>query len=248
MLPNKKEFVNKVIDEITEGFQIPLKISEKRLDNIISNTMKKFKERDDDVTQVEYIILKNDLFHTELFKQKRIVQMPDCVHAITDLRNIGAREGFYNSNDPDFRKTNFAVHYDNFNWPNHSKGMLTAVGEGYYRNFISQFVLNSVAYRYSDYQRSLVITGKDPIQNLAAEAHVYITENAFYNMDRFFEYVCAKCRISYANVIGFADIPRIGGINLNLEDIREQGKEKIAEIEQHWKDQMSDVHFMIYED
>lgn len=66
-----------------------------------------------------------------------------------------------------------------------------------------------------------------------------------YEIEHFFEYVCAKIKISFANIAGFTDRKLIGNTQINFSEIKNDGKEKISEIEQYWSDQTNTSDFMI---
>jgi len=241
-METRREFIDRVVEEITEGLTIPVSPKTTRISSIIDRALRQFRENDERGTEMEYIIIKSSAFQTDLFKSKRQVKFPEgCVQAVTFLRTMGSNFSDNNIN-PDFLKTNF-------NYVNALNGnpsdMTTSVVNGFYNNFLKNFILKSVAYEFSEYTSSLTVIGRDPNVDLIAEAYVYIPESSFYRMVEFFDYVCGQCKMSFANTMGFINSKQIGNYEVNLQEIRTQGKEMVEEVKEKWKQQRESADFFI---
>lgn len=241
----RDEFIQNVIQELTHSMSVAGSPKEERIDFIIDRVKRKFYENDDRCNVTEYIIMKAELFSTPLFKAKRAVKMPDCVIAITDLRTIGSNY-FGNNINRDYLKTNF-------NYVNALTGnpndMLTAVVNGFYISHLQSFILKTVSFDATGIQFShmLTITGRNPVQDLVATASVTIHEEALFEMADFFDYVVGECKKSFAKIYGFTNTKLIGGVDLNLVEMKDEGKELIDKVEAYWKEMQNNVAFFINE-
>lgn len=237
----RDEFIQRVVDELTEGLSIPASPKRERIETIIDNISKKFYEHDDRTNAPEYIIIKDGMFKTPLFKAKRQVQMPKCVIAITDIRTLGSNY-FGNNINPDYLKTNF-------NYVNAITGnptdMLVSVVNGFYISHLQNFILKGIAYDYNEFSQMLTITGRDPQYDLVATASVTIPLNSLFEMDDFFEYVVGKCRVSFGRIFGFTNAKQIAGYEIDLKEIKTDGQEAIDKVEEYWKDLQGNVDFFI---
>lgn len=238
-LVTRTQFIARVIDEITQGKSLPIQPKADRMDKIIDTAIAEWRQNSDDANEVEYIIFRQDVFETPLFKAKRQVQLPDCVLSISYLKTLGAN--FYNQTvNKDFQKTNFAYATA---ISGNSYDMLTSVVNGYYVDFLRNFVLKDVTYNFSPYTHMLTVIGRDPAYDLVSEAHVYIPEGALFNIPDFFHWVCAKCIINFANIYGFVNAKQIGSYDLNITELKGDAKETIERVRQTWEDQKNTSDF-----
>lgn len=238
-LEQRSKFIKRVLDEITAGYSIPTQPKPERLDSIIDTAVREFRDNDDRANEVEYLILRNDLFQTPLFKAKRQVELPECVLAVTFLKTLGSNY-FSHTVDKDFQKTNFGYVTA---LSGNSYDMLTSVVNSYYVDFLRNFVVKDITHEFSPYTNMLTVTGRDPFADLCAEAHVYIPEGALFKIPDFFNYVCAKCRINFGSIYGFISAKQMGGYDINASDLKSEGKEVIEKIEQKWEEQKNDAGF-----
>jgi len=238
-LPTKTEFLARVIDEITQGKALPLTPNPERLEKILQTAKRKFYDNDDRANQVEYILIKPEMFQTPLFIEKRQVLLPDCVIALSYLKNVGAN--YYNQNvSPDFQKTNFSYAVA---VTGNSYDMLTAVTQGFYADFLRHFVVRDITYEFNPYTHMLTVIGRNPGATAVAEANVAIAEGGLYNIPEFFEWVCAECRINFNRIYTFVDAKQLGSYNLNLADMKAEAKEAKTEVIELWERQTQNNNF-----
>lgn len=237
----RNAFIEQVVEEVTEGRSIPVTPKPSRLETIISRAVKYFNENADDAVEHEYIIIPKTIVGTPLFRNKRRVKLPECVEAVTGLQEVGAllNSGAQNIN-PDYRKTNFNYHLA---VAGDSDTMLYGVMASYYADFIRNFVLRSLAFEYNPHSNMLTILGRDHFADLVAESYVHLCPEDLYNSDRFFRYVCGKVKVSFARVFGFVNAKTVGGLEININDIKNDGEQLIKDVEEEIKDDRNTVDF-----
>ena len=237
----RSAFINEVVDDVTEGKSIPASPKPDRVKTIIDRALKYFKEQDDEGVEFEYAILRIEAFQTELFKSRRQIQMPSCVESVTSVKRMGNVLGGRSTEvDPDYRKTNL-----NFGIANtgNSRDMLTGVTHQFYQDFMGNFNLRTVGYEYNSHTHMLTIVGRDPIESMIAELYVHLPDEGYFEMDRFFRYVTGKCKESFATTFDFIKQKTIGGREINVSQIRSDGKELIKEVKDELKAQKESVDF-----
>lgn len=237
----RSAFINAVVDDITEGKSIPASPKSERVKTIIDRAIKYFKEQDDEGVEFEYAIISKDAFETDLFRSRRQIQFPSCVEAVTNIRRTGNVLGGRNTEiDKDYRKAyfNFAVATSG-----NSREMLTGVTQQFYNDFLMNFQLNSVGYNYNSHTHMVTIIGKDPIESMIAEMYVHLPDEGYFEMDRFFRYVTGKCKESFATTFDFVKQKTIGGREINVTQIRSDGKDLIKEVKEELKAQKESVDF-----
>jgi hypothetical protein len=232
-------FVERVIDEITEGKSIPVSPKKDRIKTIIKNATRYFKYYDEECQQFEYIIISSEVTDTELFRAKRVVQLPDCVVSIIGLSETGT---WFNSAQvaPDYRKTNFNYHLAA---AGDSDAMVYAVVSAYYTDFMRNFIVRTVAFDYNDNTHQLIVKGRNNFVDLVAHAIVGIDSEGMYNSDRFFRYVVGKCKISFGNIFGLVNAKLLGGLDIDIKSIKTDGIDLVKEVKEELDEQRDSADF-----
>jgi len=254
-MATRAAFIEKVIEEITEGRSMPTAPKKSRIGSIINSALDYFWENDDDVHEFEYIIISSMAFETPLFSAKRQIKLPECVHAVTDLQEIGHQGGYqYGEVDSDYRQTNFNFHLA---LSGDSDAMLYGVVASWYADFMRNFVVRTVAYEYHEHSNALTIKGRD-VRNhnkndisssnttgsdLVASCYVHMCEENVFESNRFFRYVCGKCRISFSRIFSLTDAKLIGGLMLNMSEMKSDGKEEVDEVKEEIEKQKDTIDF-----
>lgn len=230
----RDSFKKIIIDTVTEGRILPTEPNELALKTIIDNALRWFKQNDDESHEFEYIVLSGKNFNTDLFKSRRQIKMPDCVESITLLQEPGSKFSFSGIAGANRGNT----HFDRaLAISGNSDTMLYAVVANYYQDFIaSNFMLRTVAYEYNPHSKMLTITGRDIGGDLIAGAYVHLCEESIFENDRFHRYVAAKIKMSFSRVFGLVTVKTIGGLPLNLNDYKSEGKEELQKVETEIKE------------
>ncbi len=239
----KEMFINMVTEQVTEFGSIPIKPKPNALDNIILMAKQYFYQHWAEAQEERYVIINKSVLNSPLFKKDRVIQLPSTVRYITQLQETGS-SFFYNDINPDFRKTNF--NYTAYAVNADSDTMLTAVTYAYYMDFIKQFVLRTIAFSYSDKSHKLFLAGRDQIGNdIAARAYVDLDEEDLFETNIFLRWVIAQCRLSASRAFTLISMKGLGGGSFNWSDIKEAGKEEIAEIKKEMSDDDSGAAFFM---
>lgn len=229
----KSQFISDLTTEITEGGSLPLKPNSTMIEHIIKRELIYFREKDDESVETEYIVIDNSILGSKLFKEKRMIKLGSCVEAIMDVKlanglNLGNSEV-----SKDYRRTNYS--YNIAAMGGSFDGVLNAIGSAYYQDFLNKFELKTISFRYNPHTNMLFIRGGDPFATLVAEAAVHIHDEAMFDRERFFRWVCAKCRLSISRTSGAFKL-EVAGKTLDLSEIKAMANEELKEIKEEIKD------------
>jgi len=231
----RKEFINWLIDELSEGGTIPSAPNKNRINTIISNTRDYYYELSDLSHEFCYIIIDDTAFHTDLFKARRQIEMPKAVHAVVRIRTISGNYnlGLYNGKDTDFKQTNW-----NFNMGigGNSNAMLTAITYNYYTSFLTNFIVTDLVYAFNQNTHMITVEGVDVKASILAECSMNVPEEKLFDDVMFRKYCLGKCKISFGNIIGFTDQKLIGGYKIDFKAIKDEGKDMVKEVETYLKE------------
>jgi hypothetical protein len=240
----RSEFIEKIRSDVSEDYSISLALKPKRIDTIINNTLRHFWQHYEPATQTEYIILDVKMFQTESFKNTRRIKLPKCVRAVYECKETNGGL-FINNINPDYRKTG------NF-WGTavmgNSDNMVYAVTAQFYYDFTRKFVLRDIGFDYNDLSNDLLIQGRDPNIDVILVARINLDEEDVFNSDLFYRYVRAEAKKSLGTIGSIFDFKLIGETTLNISQIKDDGKEELAECKEEIKRNNSGGDFFIIGD
>lgn len=241
---NKDEFIELVIDEITEGEELNISPNTTRIDNIIKQASDYFYQNSMDAKQTEYLVINKALLETPLFKSRQIIKLPPCVRAIYSLEEMGADWINYNVN-PDYKKVNYS--YLNAAFTGDSDNMVYAVGAGMYFDFIrTNFIVKTVGFSYSGLTKYLSIQSRSKLNGLVAQAGIDIPLDKLFELNQFFRYVVGLCRKSIGRIYSTTEIKLLGRAGFNITEIKTEGNDEVKDIRADIKaDNESDVSFLM---
>lgn len=241
---NKAEFVELVLDEVTEGEELAIQPVPDRIDKIIKQASDFFWQNAMEAKQTEYLVINKALLETDLFKSRRSIKLPPCVRAIYCLEEMGADWINYNVN-PDYKKVNYS--YLNAAFTGDSDNMVYAVGAGMYFDFIrTNFIVKTVGFSYSGLTKTLSIQSRSKLNGLVAQAGIDIPLDKLMDSNLFFRYVVGLSRKSIGRIYSTTELKIIGRAGFNTNEIKKDGDEEVKEIRESIKEENeSDVAFLM---
>jgi hypothetical protein len=108
-----------------------------------------------------------------------------------------------------------------------------------------QYNLKDINHHFNINTKRLIITGRDPVESLWVTTLNQIPEEDLYDDPLFLKWVIAKCKIQLARILGTFNMTLIGGVQINYNDIRAEGKEELTELTEKIKTDSTADWFMI---
>jgi hypothetical protein len=238
----RSEFEDIIINTITEGGRIPTKPNKKAFDTIINNAIRWFHQNDDHANEFEYILIKSSSFRQPLFKQKRQIELPPCIHAITEVKEVN-RPFSYNGLLAQHGQSAYARA---MMMGGNSDDMVMGVVNSYYNSFVlNNFSLTTIAFEFNPYSRMLTIKGRTPPSDIVCDAYINIPSEQLFENDRFHRYVAGKCRESIGAIFSVAEIALLGGGKLTMDKISDKGEKQVEKVEEEIEKQRK-MNFISY--
>lgn len=240
----RAELIEMVNDEITGSCSLPYSVPEREMERIIKQALNWFYVNYGPAVETQYYVITKDWFGTSEFKATRTLLLPDCVVSVFEIREIngGGRLGTI---DADF--------YDNrllaaelFLSPFASDDLVLRTAQYSYWDLTQAFILERVSYDFNRNTKRLKILGRNPKRNCFVQTYAKIEENRLYD-DWFFQrWVTAQAKMSLGRILGFFTFNLPGGVQVNADTLKEEGKEELAEIKQRIDDENSPDWFYIF--
>lgn len=240
----RAELIEMVNDEITGSCSLPYSVPEREMERIINQALNWFYVNYGPSVETQYYVITKDWFQTSEFKSTRTLLLPDCVVSVFEIREIngGGRLGTI---DADF--------YDNrllaaelFLSPFASDDLVLRTAQYSYWDLTQAFILERVSYDFNRNTKRLKILGRNPKRNCFVQTYAKIEENRLYD-DWFFQrWVTSQAKMSLGRILGFFTFNLPGGVQVNADTLKEEGKEELAEIKQRIDDENSPDWFYIF--
>lgn len=238
------ELIDMMNDEITGSGALPYSVPEREAERIINQALNWFYINYGPAVETQYYVIQKGWFRDPEFKKTRSILLPDCVVSVFECREIsgGGRLG---NLDRDF-SDNRLLAAEIYLAPFASDDLVLRTAQYSYWDLTKAFILERVRYDFNSNTHRLKILGRDPKKNLFLNTYVQIEEGKLYD-DWFFQrYVISQAKISLARILGMFQFNLPGGIAVNGDILKDEGKEELEQIKQRIDDENSPDWFYIF--
>jgi len=240
----KQEFINIVNAELTASCNIPFSVPTQELERIIRIESEWLYREYRDAVQDGWYILDKIYFKTEEWKKTRTFQLPECVMAVKYVYELGSGQRVFGIHDPDLTFDRLMA-ADLYLTPLSSDQITYRTIQWSFWDLARQYNLRDIQHHFSINTKRLIITGRDPVESLFIATLNKIPEENLYEDPVFLKWVIAKAKIQLSRILGTFNYTLLGGIQINYSDIREQGREELAELKEKIKTDSPPDWFMM---
>lgn len=238
------ELIQMCNDEITVSGALPYSIPVREMERIIAQASNWFYVNYGPSCETMYYVLPRELFKTSEFKKTRSLKLPDCVVSIQDVRDFSGG-GILKSPDQDF-SDNRLIASELFLSPFQSDDLVLRTAQYSYWDLTKAFILERYAFDFNRNTKRLRILGRDPKRSVYIETYTKIEDYLLYD-DWFFQrWVVANAKISLGRLLGSFKFNLPGGIEVDGDSFREDGKDELDNIKKTIDDENSPDWFMIF--
>ena len=240
----KNELIEQVSRELDSSFALPIQIQASEIERHISQCSTWFYENYRDSVETQYYIIQNDQLKTPEFAANRTIMMPDCVVSVFEVKEITGA-GLLGTVDRDFAD-NKLIASEIYLSPMTGDGLVYRMAQYQFFDLSKAFFMDLIRFDFNRRTLKLKILGRDPRRDLFIQTYVKIPDDKLYDDYYFYRYITAKSKLSLARQLSFFDFNLMGGIKINVNDIRSEATEEIAKIEQEINDQNTPDYFMVF--
>jgi hypothetical protein len=240
----RDELIEMVNAEVTGSGSLPYSVPPRESERIVNQALNWFYTNYGPSVETQYYVIEKAWFTSDEFKKTRSILLPECVMSITECKEIsgGGRLGTIDKDFSDNRLLAAEIYLAPFA----SDDLVLRTAQYSYWDLTKAFILEKVRFDFNRNTHRLKITGRNPKKNVFIDTLVKIEENKLYD-DWFFQrWVTAQTKISLANIIGFFQFNLPGGIAVNADGLRDDGKEEIEQIKQRIDDENTPDWFYIF--
>lgn len=240
----KNELIQTVLRELDSSFALPVQIQPAEIERNIEQTSRWFYENYRDSVETQYYIIKADQFELPDFKANRTIMMPDCVVSVFEVKEITGA-GLLGIVDRDFAD-NKLIASEIYLSPFTGDSLTYRIAQYQFYDLTKAFFMDLIRFDFNRRTLKLKILGRDPRRDLFIQTYVKIPDDKLYDDYYFYRYVTAKSKLSLARQLSFFDFNLMGGIKINVSDLRSEATEEIAKIETEIDSQNTPDYFFCW--
>ena len=224
----EKELIEELRSEITHSCALPYALQDPEIQRIIKRARAFFYGNYEYAVEDKFFRLSIDMFQHPEFRQKRTLQMPDCVVSVYDVREVNG-VGIFGQVDRDFSDSKM-LGAEIFLSPFQGDNLLYRTVMYSYFDLAKAYMLETVAFSFNKNTKRLTITGRNPRLDCVARAYVRIPEQSLYDDELFVRYCMAQCKINLGRMLGVFQYNLPGGVSINFEGIKQDGLDELTAI------------------
>jgi len=172
-----------------------------------------------------------EIFYNPNFnKEHRAIQMPDCVVAVTEFKEING-VGIIGQPERDFSDSKL-LGAEIFLSPFQGDNLVYRTAMYSYFDLAKNYMLDWIRYKFSYNTKRLTVLGRIPCASCYCTVLTKIPDESLYEDELFVRYCLAQSKIELGRILGRFGFNMPGGVTINFADIKEDGKEEMAAIKE----------------
>lgn len=221
----ENQFISNIQDEITVSGSLPQIVPEKEIQRIIRQAKKWFSDNwVESVEQQNYIITKSQ-FNNADFKKNRVIQLPDCVNSVTEVREING-VGRLGNIDRDFAEDRL-IASEIFLSSFHGDDLVMRTAQYQYFDLAKAFFLEYISFDFNRNTKKVSILGRDPKYDVIIRTYTEIPESRLFEDYYFARWCTAEAKKSFGRLITTYPFPLPGGVQINGDNMKSEGEAEI---------------------
>jgi len=240
----KNELVQVVQRELDSSFALPAQIQPEEIERIIDQEVFWFYENYRDAVETQYYLIQAGEFESLDFKANRTILMPDCVVSVFEVKEVTGA-GLLGTIDRDFAD-NKLIASEIYLSPFLGDGLVYRIAQYQFYDLTKAFFMDLIRYDYNRRTQKLKITGRNPRRDVFIQTYVKIPDDKLYDDYYFIRMITAKSKLSLARQLSFFDFNLMGGIKINVSDLRSEAQAEIEKVIQDIKEQDTPDYFLVW--
>jgi hypothetical protein len=125
-------------------------------------------------------------------------------------------------------------------------GLVYRIAQYQFFDLTKAFFMDLIRYDFNRRTKKLKITGRNPTRDVFIQTYVGIPEDKLFDDYYFIRMITAKSKLSMARQMSFFEFNLMGGIRINVADLRSEAEAEIERVRQEIDDQNSPDYFMVW--
>lgn len=222
----EKSLIQEIQNEISLACALPYALPEAEVVRIINRAKEWFFPNYQWAVEEKLIAIPKEIFDHPNFTSTRIIQMPDCVVSVYELREVTGI-GILGTPDRDFSDSKL-LGAEIFLSPFQGDNLVYRTAMYSYFDLAKAYLLETIAYKYNRNTRRVTVLGRNPFRDCFIRAAVKIPDESLYDDEIFVRYCLAQAKINLGRILQLFNYNLPGGVTINFDTTKQDG---IAEME-----------------
>jgi len=192
----------------------------------------------------QYYVIPLAQFKLPEFTANRTILLPDCVVSVTLVQEITGA-GLLGTVDRDFAD-NKLIASEIYLSPFLGDGLTYRIAQYQFFDLSKAFFMDLIRFDYNRRTQKLKILGRDPQRDVFVQTYVAIPDEKLFDDYYFIRMITAKSKLSMARQLSFFDFNLMGGIKINVSDLRAEAESEIERVRQEIADQDTPDYFVVW--
>lgn len=224
----EQQLIAEINNEITLSCALPYSLNEAEVKRIIKRAREWAFDNYQYAVEDRIILIPNVVFQHSSFKSTRMINLPDCVVSVYDMREISGA-GIMGTIDPDFSDSKLLGAEIALS-PFQGDNLVYMTAMYSYFDLAKAFLLETIAYGYNKNTKRLTVKGRNPHKDAAIRCCVKIPEESLYDDELFVRYCLAQAKINLGRTLSIFNYNLPGGVQINFDGIKQDGKDEMEKI------------------
>lgn len=222
----QKQLIQEINNELSLSCGLPYSLPEAEVVRLINRAKEWFFVNYQWAVEEKLMSLPVEIFQHPTFKSTRMIQLPDCVVAVYELREVTG-VGIIGTPDRDFSDSKL-LGAEIFLSPFQGDNLVYRTAMYSYFDLARAYTLETVAYKYNRNTKRLAVLGRNPFRNCFIRVATKIEDDTLFDDEIFVRYCLAMAKINLGRILQLFGYNLPGGITINFDSTKQDG---MAEME-----------------
>lgn len=232
-------------NEITMSGSINISLSDAEYERILDKEINMVYQLYPVAVKHQYVVIGKDKFYLPEFRKTRTIKFPDCVLSVGRFEEMKRRNSIFGIFDADF---SFNKCFQADMWLGSQMNMDSVMFRTIQWSLWDQmkvFDLVDIKHDWNEADHTLLVLGHDPTVDVWCEVWTKVPPTELYDDPWVRQYLCGKCKLQVAKMIGTFTTTLPGGVSVNYNLWTEEANKEIDECKEQWKMQTNADHFFL---
>lgn len=223
-----KQLIQEVQNEIQLSCALPYALPEAEVIRIINRAKEWFHVNYQWAVEEKLLSLPQEVFDHPTFRTTRMIQLPDCVVAVYELREVTGL-GILGQPDRDFSDSKL-LGAEIFLSPFQGDNLVYRTAMYSMFDLAKAYVLETIAYKFNRNTGRISVLGRNPFRNCFVRVAAKIPDESLFDDEIFVRYCLAQAKINLGRILQLFNYNLPGGISVNFDTTKQDGITELAEI------------------
>lgn len=224
----ESDFISNIQGELTVAGSLPEIVKTEEIQRIIKNASNWFFDNWDQAVEPTHYVITKGQFNNSEFKQNRVIQLPECVVSVYDVREINGI-GRLGNIDRDFAEDRL-IASEIFLSSFHGDDLVMRTAQYQYFDLAKAFFLEHISYDFNKNTKKVSIIGRDPKFDVIINTYAKIPLNKLFDEIYFLQWCTAEAKKSFGRLVTTYPFPLPGGVTINGDSMKSEGEEELVRL------------------